>query len=181
MLIQCLVPRRTGTPIKLSDGTSVPFKPNDQGDHVCDVKDKEHIKQLLAHKGCYRPYNSEESQLEKEAAEAARLNKEKEAKNKGTGTKTAPNPDANAGGAGGEGKGEGNENSGAGGPGAGNAGSDDVNKSMTEEALNAMDIPALADLFEKSVGRKPHPATSKEKIVKALLANQKKRVETGSE
>jgi hypothetical protein len=177
MLIQCLVPRRTGTPIKLSDGTSVPFKPNDQGDHVCEVKDKEHIKQLLAHKGYYRPYNSEKSALEKEAAEAARKKKEKEAKNKGADTNTAPNPDANAGGA----SGEGNENAGADGPGAGSPGPDDVNKSITEDALNAMDMPALADLFEKSVGRKPHPATSKEKIVKALLANQKKRVEPGSE
>ena len=173
MLIQCLVPRRTGTPIKLSDGTSVPFKPNDQGDHVCEVKDKEHIKQLLAHKGCYRPYNSEESALEKEAAEAARKKKEKEAKNKGTDTNTAPNPDAKSGSVP---VGDGNEN-----PGAGSPGPDDVNKSITEEALNAMDMPSLADLFEKSVGRKPHPATSKEKIVKALMANQKKALEKGNE
>jgi len=171
MLIQCLIPRRTGTPVTLSDGTKIAFQPNKLGDHVCEVKEKEHIKQLLWHKGVYRPYNAEESQLEKEAAESARLKKEREPKNKDAGTK-APNPEANTVDDGV--KGTGNEN-----PGANIPVTDD--KAMTEEGLNAMDMPALADLFEKTVGRKPHPASSKEKIVKALMANQKKRVEPGSE
>jgi hypothetical protein len=163
MLIQCLIPRRTGTPVTLSDGTKISFQPNKQGDHVCEVKEKEHIKQLLGHKGVYRPYNAEESQLEKEAEEAERLRKEQEAaanKDKKplvdgekTGEKTCQDDD----------------------PGPGD------DKAWTEESLNAMDDNALRDLFEKVVGTKPHHKIAKEKIVKALLANQEHKTEPGNE
>lgn len=160
MLIQNLIPRRTNTPVTLIDGTKIVFEPNKHGDHVCEVKEKEHIKQLLGHKGVYRPYNAEESQLEKEAKEAERLRKAQEAeanndkKPPDAGKKTGQDDDAGG-------------------------GSDD--KAWTEESLNAMDEAALRDLFEKAVGNKPHHKVSKEKIVQALLSHQKRNPGPGNE
>jgi hypothetical protein len=158
MLIQNLIPRRTNTPVTLSDGAKIVFEPNNLGDHVCEVKEKEHIKQLLGHKGVYRPYNAEESQLEKEAKEAERLMKAQEAEvNKGNAPPVA----------GDKGK-------------VGDAGNPD-DKAWTEESLNAMDDTALRDLFEKVVGTKPHHKIAKDKIVQALLANQKHKTGPGNE
>lgn len=166
MLIQCLIPRRTGTPVTLGDGTKITFKPNEQDDHVADVKDKAHIKQLLGHKGVYRPYNAEESKLEKEEAEAERLRKAQEADSNKDKKPAVPEP--------GKVEGEGGENTD---PGVGNPDP----KAMTAESLNAMDETALRDLFEKVVGKKPHHKVTKDKIVLALLAHQENKPEPGNE
>lgn len=168
MLIQCLIPRRTGTPVTLGDGTKIVFKPNEQDDHVADVKDKAHIKQLLGHKGVYRPYNAEESALEKEEAEAERLRKAQEADSNMEKKPPAPEPVKVEGEGGGN---EGDENTGAGNP----------DTAMTAESLNAMDETALRDLFEKVVGKKPHHKVAKDKIVLALLAHQENKQEPGNE
>lgn len=156
MFIQCLIPRRTGTPVTLSDGAKISFQPNEHGDHVCDVKDKDHIKQLLRHKGCYRPYNSEESRLEKEEAERQkRLQEEQQAQgasnpNPGEGDKTG---------------GDGKENP--------DAGEVEGDKPLTEDQLNAMDRDALADHFEKLAGKKPHHNAGKDKLIEAILSHKK--------
>jgi len=154
MLIQCLIPRRTGTPVTLGDGTKIAFQPNEQGDHVADVKEKDHIKQLLRHKGCYRPYNAEESRLEKE--EAAR----KPQTTPGAENQNKDNPPPPI---------TGPEKTGPGNEGTGGEG----DKPLTEEQLNAMERDALADHFEKLTGKKPHHNAGKEKLVAAILAHHK--------
>lgn len=151
MLIQCLIPRRDGSPVVMGDGAKVNFAPNDHGDHVCEVKDAAHIKQLLSHKGVYRPYNAEESQLEKEEAARQQAEAKKQAEQK-------PNPPAP------HGDDEGDDED----------SDQDAAGTLTEEQLNAMERDALADHFEKLTGKKPHHNTGKDKLAAAILAHQKK-------
>ena len=172
MLIQNLVPRRNNAPVRVA-GAAYTFEPNKQGDCVCEIENKAHLKILLAHKGVYRPYSAEQSQLEKEAAaeaEAKRLAKQAQGGSQATGgdrTKAKDADDAEA---------EDPEVE------------DIVNEpptghpspKLTQEALMAMEVPALAGLFKKVAGREPHPNTSKEKLVKALLAHQDKPKVEGS-
>lgn len=173
MLIQNLVPRRNNAPVLVA-GASYVFEPNKQGDCVCEIENKAHIKILLAHKGIYRPYNPEQSKLEKEAAaeaEAKRLKEQAEGgkAKQATGGDRTNNADDDA-------EAEDPEVE------------DVVDEpptghpapKLTQEALMGMEVPALAEMFEKAAGRKPHPNTSKEKLVAALLAHQDKPKEAGS-
>jgi len=60
MLIKCTIPRRDNSPVIGPDGkTLYHFKPDASGNHVCEVKDKDHIKGFLAHTGVYVPAGKE--------------------------------------------------------------------------------------------------------------------------
>ena len=54
--IECLIKRHGGSIIELDD-SKYHFKPNGDGDHVCDVPNEGHAAILLAIDTAYRPYN----------------------------------------------------------------------------------------------------------------------------
>ena len=53
--IECLIKRQGGSIIELDD-SKYHFKPNGDGDHVCDVPNEGHAAILLAIDTAYRPY-----------------------------------------------------------------------------------------------------------------------------
>ena len=54
--IECLIKRQGGSIIELDD-SKYHFKPNGDGDHVCDVPNEGHAAVLLAIDTAYRPYD----------------------------------------------------------------------------------------------------------------------------
>ena len=54
--IECLIKRQGGSIIELDD-SKYHFKPNGDGDHVCDVPNEGHAAILLAIDTAYRPYD----------------------------------------------------------------------------------------------------------------------------
>ena len=54
--IECLIKRHGGSIIELDD-SKYHFKPNGDGDHVCDVPNEGHAAILLAIDTAYRPYD----------------------------------------------------------------------------------------------------------------------------
>ncbi len=55
MKIECILKRQGGTFVEL-DGKNYHFKPQDDGAHVADVADGEHVEKLLAVSEAYQPY-----------------------------------------------------------------------------------------------------------------------------
>jgi len=47
MKIVCKIHRENGTRVTFNDGTAYHFKPDADGDHVCDVQNKDHIAAFL--------------------------------------------------------------------------------------------------------------------------------------
>lgn len=54
-IIECLIKRAGGSIIEL-DAAKYHFKPNAEGDHVCEIADEGHADILLAIDTAYRPY-----------------------------------------------------------------------------------------------------------------------------
>jgi hypothetical protein len=48
MLIRCLQKRKGGSDIKMNDGKTVAFRPDENDDHIAMVADPEHIQRLLS-------------------------------------------------------------------------------------------------------------------------------------
>lgn len=70
MLIVCTIKRKLGSHTKMpDDGTVYSFLPNEQGDHVAEVVNLDHIQRLLAIP-TYKPYG-EAAAVEAEASVAA--------------------------------------------------------------------------------------------------------------
>lgn len=57
MDIQCTIERKGGTQVKMDDGTSYHFKPEEAGGpHIASVSNKKHIKTLLSIPEAYEPF-----------------------------------------------------------------------------------------------------------------------------
>ncbi len=58
MKIECILKRQGGTVVDLG-GKTYHFKPQDDGAHVAEVADDEHVEKLLAVSEAYQPYGGD--------------------------------------------------------------------------------------------------------------------------
>ncbi|KEP68814.1 hypothetical protein DL1_08485 [Thioclava dalianensis] len=169
MEIRCKIERKGGSLVTL-EGANYAFTPNDQGDHVADVKNNSHIKRLLSITEGYEVYMPDEAEdqtpAQKPEAPAAPAQKPESVKQEPDPAQISPALNAAPGS---EGSDETTDES----------HDEDEKPTNAADDLETLSDDDLAAKYEQVFDRKPHHNAKRDTLIEKIRAEQAALTEAG--